>query len=77
MAFNKEESANRLAAEFARIATDSPDTPATKIVAAAIAEEFARAFADAEVEVNVKFKAEVAAVPATIEVNETVKGVIK
>ena len=77
MAFNKEESANRLAAEFAKIATHSPGTPATKIVAATIAEEFARAFADAEVEVSVKFKAEVAAVPATIEVDETVKGVIK
>lgn len=74
MAFNKEEAAKRLAAQFARIATESPETPATQLVAAAISEEIARAFADAEVEVNVKFKADVAAVPATIEVNETVKG---
>ncbi len=77
MAFDKTAAAARLAAQFSRIATESPDTPATPLVAGAITAEIARAFAEAEVEVNVKFKAEISAVPGAIEVDKTVKGVIK
>ncbi len=77
MAFDKTAAAARLAAQFSRIATESPGTPATQIVAGAITDEIARAFAEAEVEVNVKFKAEISAVPGAIEVDKTVKGVIK
>lgn len=77
MAYDKEKSAARLATEFERIATECPGKKATSIVASAIAGEIARAFAEAEVEVRVRTEQEIAAVPATVAIDETVKGVIK
>ena len=77
MAYDKEKSATRLAAEFERIATECPEKKATSIVASAIAGEIALAFAEAEVEVRVKIQQEIAAVPATVAIDETVKGVLR
>lgn len=77
MAYDKEKSAARLATAFERIATECPEKKATSIVAAAISEEIARAFAEAEVEVRVKIEQEIAAVPVTIAIDETVKGVLR
>lgn len=77
MAYDTKDGAARLAGEFARIATESPGRAATEIVAEAIAGEIARAFADADVEVHIVVKREIAAVPGVVEIDETVKGVIK
>lgn len=77
MAYDTKSGSTRLAGEFARIAKESPAKAATEIVAEAIAGEIARAFRDAEVEVRIVVKREIAAVPGVVEIDETVKGVIK
>lgn len=77
MAYDKAGTARTLAAEFERIATECPGRKATEIVAVAIAEAIGRALESADVEVRVKISQEIAAVPATISIDETVKGVLK
>lgn len=77
MAYDKEKGAARLAEEFGRIGLDGESRAATEVVAAAVAGEIARALGEAEVETRVAFKAEVAAVPTEVAVDETMKGRIR
>lgn len=77
MAYDKTATAAWLAAEFERIATECPGKKATAIVAGAVAEAIDRAFKSVEVEVRVKIQQEIAAVPVTIAIDETVKGVLR
>ncbi|MBQ9147682.1 MAG: hypothetical protein IJX68_08220 [Rikenellaceae bacterium] len=68
MAFDKEKTTQLLVSKFDKIATEaSASNPATKIVAAAIAEAIQQAFTDAEVTGT-----------ATVESKQgTIKGTIK
>lgn len=74
MAYDKAKGAARLQAAFDKI---TEKDKATKAVAGAIAEELAQLLADAEVEVRVKFRAALEAVPGEVAIDETMKGELK
>lgn len=74
MAFDKDKMRRSLLGRFNAI--EEKDR-ATEKVAAAIADAVAEALGDLEVEVHVRVKSEVAQVPATLEIDEMMKGGVR